>query len=169
MTETYYSDLFVINNKGCLIMGSGKSQTCRYFTGKSTIEICTDSIRLEVIGRELVGYGDPGMGLFPFNKEHSLNTPIHYLVRMLNEDETKQLKCSEIIEVDKKKYADLCDFNITFAVMDANKRRKEFWSLIKNVDVTCILVPWCIDMETKGKLISAFIKWNLSFKERRRT
>ena len=158
MTEPYYSDLFVINNKGCLIMGSGKSQTCRLFTGESTKEICTDSIRLEVLGKELIGYGDPSMGMILFNKESSSNTPIHYLVRMLDKNETKQLKCSGIIEIDKKEYADLCDFNITFAVKDENKRRKEFLSLIQNVDVTCILVPWCIDMETKGKLISEFIK-----------
>lgn len=30
--------------------------------------------------------------------------------------------------------------------------REEFKKLINNVELTCILVPWCIDMETKGKL-----------------
>lgn len=32
MTGIYYADLFVINGKGCVVMGCGKSQTCRSYT-----------------------------------------------------------------------------------------------------------------------------------------
>lgn len=158
MTGIYYSNLFIINNKGCLIMGYGKSQTCRSFTGDSTKEICSDSIRLEKEDRELIGYADPGMGILPFNKNMASSTHISYLIRMLSEEETKQLKCFDIIEIEKDRWAKLSDFNIAFGVENENERREEFLLLIGEVQLICILVPWCKDMQTKGKLISNYIK-----------
>lgn len=61
MTGIYYADLFKINGRGCLIMGFGKSKTCRNHTGEDTVEICSDSIRLENQDNKLIGYADPMM------------------------------------------------------------------------------------------------------------
>ncbi|MDE5539480.1 MAG: hypothetical protein K2J20_03230 [Bacilli bacterium] len=159
MTGIYYSDLFVINDKGCLIMGYGKSKTCRNFTGNTTKEICSDSIRLEKTeDRKLFGYADPGMGNFPFNKDREPHVSICYLIRMLNEEETKQLKCNNIIKIEKNEWIKLSDFNITFGVYNEKERREEFRLLIKDIELSCILVPWCKDMQTKGKMISDYIK-----------
>ena len=115
MTGIYYSDLFVINNIGCLIMGYGKSITCRSFTGDSTKEICTDSIRLE---------------------------------------KTKEGDKNE----EKNEWIELSDFNITYGVSDEKKRRDEFRVLIEDIKLKCIIVPWCEDIQTKGKMISYYIK-----------
>lgn len=158
MTEIYYSDLFVINGCGCLIMGFGKSKTCRKYTGNDTIEICSDSIRLERRDDKLFGYADPTMGMLPFNKEVAPNCQIKYLVRMLDKEETQGLKCDSIIEIEKGDYVRVCDFNITFGVHDKHERIKEFEMLIDDVDIICILVPWCDDMQAKGKMISSYIK-----------
>lgn len=157
MTGVYYSDLFVINGKGCLIMGFGKSKTCRFYTGEDTVEICSDSIRLEKNEKKLFGYADPTMGMLPFNKENAKNSQIHYLVRMLDEEETNKLGCKNIVEVNKEYYKEICDFNITYFVNDEHKRREEFASLIEDIELCCIMVPWCIDMETKGRLIKEYI------------
>lgn len=159
MTGIYYSDLFVINNKGCLIMGYGKSKTCRNFTGETTKEICSDSIRLEKTeDGKLIGYADPSMGFFPFNRDGAPHESICYLIRMLSEEETKQRKCNTITKIEKSEWVKLSDFNITFNVSNEKERREEFWLLIKDVELSCILVPWCEDMQTKGKMISEFIK-----------
>lgn len=116
MTGIYYSDLFIINNKGCLVMGYGKSQICRSSTGDSTKKICSDSIRLENEDGELIGYADPCMGILPFNKNVASSMHISHLIRMLSEEETKQLKCSDIREIEKDQWAKLSDFNITYGV-----------------------------------------------------
>lgn len=158
MTGIYYSDLFIINGSGCLVMGFGKSRTCRNYTGENTVEICTDSIRLEKHNNELFGYADLTIGLLPFEKGKAQNTKIKYLIRMLDEKETDEMKCTAITEIDKNQYSLLCDFNITFGIRNAQERREEFKNLINNVELICILVPWCIDMESKGKMIRDYIK-----------
>lgn len=157
MTGIYYSDLFVINGCGCLVMGYGKSQTCRHYTGDGTIEICSDSIRLENCGGVLFGYADPAMGLLPFDKTKAQNTQIKYLVRMLDKEETQKMG-SSITEVSKEEFSSWCDFNVTFGVHNPSERREEFKGLINDVDLICILVPWCEDMEKKGRLIQDYIK-----------
>lgn len=158
MTGIYYSDLFIINDIGCLVMGFGKSKTCRNYTGDDTIEICSDSIRLEKRDDKLFGYADQGMGIFPFDRTIAKNTQIKYLIRMLSENETTELKCTKIIEIDKNDYIKFCDFNITFGVSNEMERKTEFEMLINDIDLKCILVPWCADMQAKGKLISDYIK-----------
>lgn len=158
MTGVYYSDLFVINGSGCLVMGFGKSKACRYYTGNNTIEICLDGIRLEYKDNKLFGYADPTLGIYPFNKKMAKNTQIKYLIRMLNAEETSKLGCNSIIEINKDDYIKLCDFNISFGVPNEEERRMEFKKLIKDVDLKCIIVPWCKDMQTKGNLIADYIK-----------
>lgn len=158
MTGIYYSDLFVINNIGCLVMGVGKSKTCRNFTGDNTKEIGVDSIRLEKGDGVLWGYADPTMGFIPFNKYEAQFSKIQFLFRMLNEEETNRFKCSSITEINKEEFYRLCELNITFGVFDENSRINEFKSLIDSVDISCILIPWCTDMKSKGKMISQYIK-----------
>lgn len=159
MTGIYYADLFEINNKGCLVMGCGKTKTCRHYTGNDTVMICNDSIRLEKVNNELFGYADPamGMGLKPFDKNKAKSTKIEYLIRMLSEEETKEMKCTKITTISKDEYAELSDFNITFRCENVQARRHEFRFLVDGVDLTCIIVPWCDDMDTKGALIGNFV------------
>ena len=109
MTGIYYCDLFEINGKGCLIMGSGKSKVCRHFTGTETKELGTDSIRLELSDQKLFGYFDALMGEIPIEKIQMPYCEIRYLVRMLSSEETN---CDEIQEISKDEFIDLCYFNI---------------------------------------------------------
>lgn len=152
MTGIYYGDLFIINGCGCLVMGYGKSKTCRHFTGENTIEVFTDLIKLDIQNNELIGYA---------SIDNSCNTKIRYLVRMLNKEETQKLNCTDIVKINKDQYATMCDINIIYGLnseQEQANRREEFRCLIKNVDLICILVPWCTSMENKGNLIGNYIK-----------
>lgn len=82
MTGIYYADLFVINGKGCVVMGCGKSQTCRSYTGETTKEVMTDSLRFDVEGNSLVAYGDAGMGLLPFDSQRCPKIFVDYFIYM---------------------------------------------------------------------------------------
>lgn len=158
MTGIYYADLFKINQKGCLVMGFGKSRTCRHYTGENTEEICSDSIRLEVNNHKLFGYADAGMGYLPFNKDKAKNTEIKYLIRMLDKKETVEFQCEAIQTIDKDYFILLSTSNIICGVADEKERMQEFSSLINDVDLICIIVPWCSTMDEKGNLIRNFIK-----------
>lgn len=75
-----------INMDG-LIIGYGKSQICKYYTGDNTKEIGLDSIRLEKDGNKLYGYADPFMGFLPLDKSQMKMSQIQYLICMLNVNE----------------------------------------------------------------------------------
>lgn len=155
MTSIYYSDLFSINGKGCLVMGSGKSDVCRNCTGANTETIGLDSIRLELNDKKLLGYYDAGMGMIKIEKSKMPNCEIHYLIYMLSNKETTD---DQVKEISKEKLITLSNFNITFDVKNSELRLKEFEELISNSNVICITVPWCQTREEKGQLISKFIK-----------
>lgn len=153
MTGIFYADIFVINGKGCVIMGSGKSKTCRNYTGEGTVEIVTDSIRLEYDNNELIGYGDVTMGFLPFDKEKTPKATIAYLIYMQGEGEGDN---KEILTVTKEEFCELAARNIEYALREEGM--KQFVESISQADITCISVPWCDSMETKGALIAAKVK-----------
>lgn len=155
MTELYYSDLFIINGKGCVIMGHGKSKTCRNFTGSDTVELMTDSLRFDCDGNILIAYGDAAMGYYPLDPAKAPHTIVDYFIYMQDESETTDNKISSITA---DEFCNLADFNITFQAIDTNSRREEFTRLIEGKQINYISVPWCKDMETKGALISEYIK-----------
>ena len=97
------------------------------------------------------------MWFMPFDRNKAHNTKIEYLIRMLSEEETKEMKCTEITVISKDEYVELSDFNITFMCENVQARRHEFRFLVNGVDLTCIIVPWCVDMDTKGALIGNFV------------
>lgn len=154
ITGIYYADLFEINGKGCVIMGHGKSKTCRNHTGSTTKEIMTDSIRFSKNGRELTAYGDAAMGFIPFNPSKHPSTKVDYMVYMYDEDETKG---TSVKKISKRKFRNLADFNVTMGTLDMREREKEFAKLLKGTDVICLAVPWCKTMEQKGALVAAAI------------
>lgn len=155
MTGIYYGDLFVINGKGCVVMGHGKSKTCRNFTGESTKEVMTDSLRLDAEGNNLVAYGDAGMGIMPFDPQRCPKMSVDYFIYMQDEDETSS---GEIQEVTVDEFCELADINITYGVYDEDERRVEFNGLISDKEVKFISVPWGDSMETKGAMVSAYIR-----------
>ena len=154
MTGVYYSDLFEINEKGCLIMGAGKSKACRC-SGNKVKEIGTDSIRLEVIGHKLTGYYDVYMGFLPIDKKKAPSCEISYLICMLSEEKTEENKIKEIT---KEEFIKFSIYNILFQVQDKTERLNEFRQIISSSNVICLAVPWCKTKEEKGKLISEFIR-----------
>lgn len=157
MTDVYYADLFNINSKGCLIMGFGKSRTCRNYTGQSTKEISTDFVCFEKSNNDLIGYsGYALMARRPINPKTDPHITINYILRMLNKEETEQLGIQQITSVDLDTIVKMCEFNVNFN--QACDRTDEFRSLISNSNIKFLLVPWCDSMEIKGKLISNYIK-----------
>ena len=155
MTGIYYADLFEINGVGCLIMGHGKSMVCRRFTGDSTKEIMTDSIRLDNKNGNLMGYGDASMGMIPSISSITDGIEIKYLIYMDNEDETHD---NQIIEISKTDFCNIANFNITLGCDNCSNREKEFQFLIEKTEVKCIEVPWCESVEMKGSLLKSYIK-----------
>lgn len=157
MTGIYYADLFKINNKGCLIMGYGKSKTCRWYTGEDTEEIGSDSVRFERRDNELIGMFDPTMGLVDNDNLNFNALKVEYLLRMLNESETKKYKIVEPKVITMEEYIEKCTFNICFGCSDSMERLNEFIGLVKGLEVKYLLVPWCDTMEEKGKKIKNVI------------
>lgn len=155
MTGIYYGDLFVINGKGCVVMGHGKSKTCRSYTGETTKEIMTDSLRFDVEDNRLVAYGDAGMGIFPFDPQRCPKIFVDYFIYMQAEAETG---FKEIQEIANNEFCKMADFNITYGVLDEEKRLAEFNDLLADRDLKFISVPWGDSMETKGAMISAYVK-----------
>ena len=155
MTGIYYGDLFVINGKGCVVMGHGKSKTCRNYTGDTTKEIMTDSLRLSIEDNRLVAYGDAGMGLIPFDSQRCPKIFVDYFIYMQAEDETSS---KEIREISNSEFCEMADFNITYGVRNEDERRTEFTNLLVGKDLKFISVPWGDSMETKGAMISAYVK-----------
>ncbi len=154
LEDPYYADLFIINKQGCLVMGHGKSKTCRHYTGKETLEICSDCVRLTTKGKQLVGYGDPAMGMYPMDFKKLQPTYIQYLIYMQAENETTG---TTIKEISKGDFCNIAAFNITFTSDDYKKRMEKFKKLIEGTEVTCITVPWSNTMEEKGRLIKNYI------------
>ena len=154
MTGIYYSDLFVINGKGCLVMGSGKSDVCRNYTGSNTEMMGLDSIRLDADGARLIGYYDVTMGLIARDKSTMPSCEINYLIRMLSSQETTDNK---IKVISKREFIEMSIFNIVYGVLDGKLRIKEFAQLVEKANLVCITVPWCETREEKGQLISKFI------------
>ncbi len=155
MTGIYYGDLFVINEKGCVVMGHGKSKTCRNYTGETTKEIMTDSLRFNIEGNRLVAYGDAGMGILPFDPQRCPQILVDYFIYMQAEDETA---LREIQEISNNEFCEMADFNITFGVSDEEERRAEFSDLLAGRELKFISVPWGDSMETKGAMISAYVR-----------
>ena len=155
MTGIYYGDLFVINGRGCVVMGHGKSKTCRAYTGETTEQIMTDSLRFDLEDNSLVAYGDAGMGIIPFDPQRCPRMLVNYFIYMQAAEETD---FNTIQEVSNNEFCKIADFNITFNSSDVEERRVEFKDLLVGKNLKCISVPWCDSMETKGAMISAYVK-----------
>ncbi len=158
MTGVYYADIFEINDKGCIIMGYGKSKTCRKYTGESTVEITNDMACFEKSNNDLLGYSGYGLMMPPYSidKQSAPHTIISYILRMLDEEETNKMNINQITSVNIDTIIEMCQFNINYG--QSSDRSTEFRNLIQSSNITFLLVPWCDSMETKGNIISNYIK-----------
>ena len=158
MTSTYYCDLFEINGKGCVVMGSGKSVACRDYTGETTKEIMKDYALFNIEDGRFIAYEDLSFcGNFPLNIEKCTRMPVDYFLWMQFEDEES---VDSIKEVSPTDFCEIARFNILFGVAetDMDARFEEFKNMITADDhIKCIIVPWCQTVEQKGKLISDYI------------
>lgn len=162
MTEIFYADLFLINGKGCVIMGHGKSKTCRYYTGTETKEISSDMVAFEVVNGELQAINGISLMAAKFGlkgKSEETGTKVDYFIYMMDEEKTS---ANNVVSLSKEQFCEFADHNITFAAMTEGRSlddaRKEFVSVIENADVKYIAVPWCDSMEEKGALVAANVK-----------
>lgn len=159
MTGTYYCDLFKINGKGCVVMGSGKSMACAMYTGQSTQDIMRDFARFDIENGKLYAYGDLTIGgAIDFDMSKAPKIKIDYFIWMQFEYEPM---VDGVKEITRKEFRTVADFNVIFGVSDdtIEDRRIEFGELISQDEhLRFIKVPWCETVEQKGKLISEYIK-----------
>lgn len=164
----FYGDIFMINNKGCLVMGHGKSDVCKKYTGENTDEIALDFACITEENDELYGHFEMEVRHKDVKEPIEDRKKLDYFIRMLSEDETiKRFKNykREIVEISVEDFIDLCEFNITFTMQgfmpDSDYSKKIFFTeLVGNKKIRCIVVPWCNTVEEKGKLIKDYIDNN---------
>ncbi len=170
----FYSDMWMISGKGCLIMGSGKSRCCRPISDQ---EVGQDSICLTRVNNEIFGHFEPT--IFPVQIEPNPKK-IDYIVRCLSEEETENYFNQKKLECHFVKYEEifnLCLFNITFVTnfasqflgdtfdeyADPKERIKRFYNLTSDIkDIKCIIIPWMPSLEEKSQIFKSFIKDNNS-------
>jgi hypothetical protein len=160
MTDVYYADLFIINGKGCVIMGHGKSVVCRNHTDESTEEISSDFVCFDINkdGRlcALSGYVCM-IAPLSVNRASEESIPVDYFIYM--RDERTAGAYSEVQELTADEFRNIADFNITFGVQGVKERRREFIELISSSpDIKYIAVPWCESVEEKGTLLFNYLK-----------
>ena len=159
MTDIYYADLFVINGKGCVIMGHGKSVVCRFHTGESTEEISSDFVCFDLQDGRLHALSGYACMFAPIStsraKEESI--AVDYFVYM-RDDRTAGIE-TEIKELSADEFRNIADFNITFGITDIKERRNEFRRLLSSsAPMKYIAVPWCQSVEEKGTLLIDYLK-----------
>ena len=160
----FYADIFVINKKGCLVMGYGKSKACRNYTGESTKEIGCDFACITEDDKNVYGHFEMNIRAEGVPDPIGNRVKLDYFIRMLDEEETKNYGMKyDVKEITLDEYIELCEHNITFAMngfMPYNdlEKKEYFTQIVKGKDVKCILIPWCDSLEKKGTLISKAIK-----------
>ncbi|MBD1381492.1 hypothetical protein [Metabacillus arenae] len=177
----FYGDVCKVNNKGCLIFGFGKTQAARIASESDEDDsnmIATDMACLTNDNDNNV-YGHFEMEVRHKKVKDPINdrVKIHYLLRMLNEEETTTLykgKHLHIIEVAYDFFIKASQFNITFVApegflpprpegfpeteKDPQKRIDIFKELTQKSDVRSFLVPWMDSVTSKGELINSYLK-----------
>lgn len=176
--QIFYADAFVIEGRGCLIMGHGKTKMG---------QLATDNVRDDEIGPDeicLIREGDRLYAQFEMVQlpDSYVPTPhhIHHMIRCLSEAETAQIFTShprKLFLTDYEKFVQLCQFNITFQadLMGAlrskmgTERYEEYASPSKRVErfraltsgipgMQFIVVPWVDSVEEKAKMLREHLR-----------
>ena len=154
MTGIYYCDMFVINGKGCVVMGHGKSKVCRNYTGDKTEELMTDFARFDIKDENLFAQGDFPMGRMFVDLSKLPQMKVDYFVYMQSEKESSK----EIEEINGEDFIKVAFFNITFGA-EVKGRVKEFENIISSVKgLKFITVPWGKTIEEKGEMIRKYFE-----------
>lgn len=162
----FYGDLFLINKKGCLVFGSGKTKACRVASGNDDKnEIALDMVCITNDNNVVYGHNE-----FEFRAETVPDpikdkVPLHYFIRMLNEEETKSLFGTNPLTIKKISYSDfvkLSKFNITYdfpplTAQAAQNKINHFQDLTQGGNVETIIVPWFSNHQVKGQEIKNYI------------
>ena len=170
--DIYYSDMFLINGKGCLVIGHGKSDCAQIASDKNREnEVGQDSICLSRKGDDLYGHFE--MSHIPDSfepKPHKINT----FVRCLSKEETEQTfngRKLEILLAEHDSFFQSCRFNITFTVdpmgllrkslgeryaeyVDQDQRGHCFYDITRGLkDIKYLVLPWMPSVEEKSELL----------------
>lgn len=175
--QIFYADAFVIEGKGCLIMGHGKTKMG---------QLATDNVRDDEIGPDEICLIREGDRLYAqFEMAHLPDSyvptphPIRHMVRCLSDEESAQIFKShprKLFLTDYDKFVQLCHFNITFhadpgGVLRAklgpryeeyaspSKRVERFRSLTSGIPgMQFIVVPWMDSVEEKAKILREYLR-----------
>lgn len=158
MTKCYYGDAFVINGKGLVVFGKGKTRVISNKVilkeDKNNYRICNDSICFEEKDGKLYVIPDPLQG---HSADLNLTEPkiddghvvdfMFYHNAPEDSKETKELTIDEFVKIS--------EFNINysfFGIVDFD-RTNEMINLIKNKDIKLFAIPWCNTDEERANII----------------
>jgi len=172
----FYSDMFKINNRGCLFMGHGKSDCARIASNNSSMnEIGQDTICLSRVGNELFGHLEMSHVPPTFKPNPK---KIEVFVRCLSEEETQKTFNKDslgILFANENSFFQACHFNITFTVdplhtisqslgsrygeyADYEQRGIRFKKLISDLpDVEYLVLPWMPTVVEKATLLKTYV------------
>lgn len=164
MKEVFYGDIFVINGKGCLLFGSGKTKAGREASlDDEKNEIALDFACIERVGQTVYGSFDlpssfPRIGMNP--NPNTTRVELTVFIRFLNQDETNHYYKNGILQIREISYDDfinLSEFNICFNL--GNIGLEIFRELTHNSNVDkFLIVPWMDSHQTKGDMLRNYIQ-----------
>jgi hypothetical protein len=180
INNLYYADAYIIEGKGCLILGNGKSKMGEIATNLNRDdEIGQDSICLTRDGSYLYAHYDVEFVLSAsYNPKRE---PIHHMVLCLDQERTKQIPethrhMGHSVEYDL--FVGMSDYFITFTPPNGNfeliqtigqanfdeytspeKRRLRFIQLTSNVPgMEYLVLPWMDDVRYKAAALQQYMK-----------
>lgn len=162
MTKCYYGDAFVINGKGLVVFGKGKTKVISnriiLKEDENNYRICNDSICFEEKDGELYVIPDPLQG-----HSFDLNIPkpkiedghvVNFMFYHNSPDESKVLKSLTVDD-----FVHVSEFNINFPI-DGNgsiDRVEEMLNLLKGKKIKLFSIPWCDTEDERAKIIKKIL------------
>lgn len=180
VNNIFYGDIFKINNYGCLVFGSGKTQATRSASATNEDEVALDFACITRENDKVYGHFEMEIRAEsveddPINERIKLD----YFIRMLSAEETDHIYENsplQIVEIAFDEFVLLSKFNITFVVSESvlpspikmqraqvnpEKRMEHFKSLTRGAGIRTIIVPWMGDVTDKADLLKRFFNSNL--------
>lgn len=169
----FYSDMFIVNGKGCLIMGHGKSHCGRLASNHN--EVGQDHICLSRDNEHLYGHFEMTHMPPSFSPKPQ---KIVTLVRCLSKVETENMfgdNEREVMFANQNNFFQSCKFNICFTVdplgmlqrelgeryleySNDDHRGNRFFNLISNNEnLKYVVLPWMNDINEKAKMLKAYV------------
>lgn len=169
MEHTFYGDIFIINNKGCLFMGSGKSKAGRTAADENREnEVTCDFAGIFKSNNIIYGHfsvpndvkSEP-MFENIIAKAKNNKVAVEYVFYCLDSEMTNAVYRDatkfDLIEVSRNKFIDVAQGHISFTSTDTIDALLEFKTITENSNLRYFFVPWCISHEEKGNLIKNYI------------